>query len=349
MKKRAIRITIITIVAVILLVSLSTTLDFKPIDFSHYIISTKLLLNGESPYEVEEFFFPPWSVFILGPFTLLPFKFAVGIWLILMIGAQFLSGSLALNWLNRTDRDLLQAAALILPAFLPGALFSFVTGQISPLIGLAILIAFWICTKNSSYPLLLSLALVLASIKPHITAFPMLLCVLELVRRKGWDHLAWIAILFTVLVGLGYIILPNWVFSLFEALRGESYKGGPGLVAPGHQGLVELGVPYWLLVPPLIYTIYAWVKDHLSSMVVSLALATGLLLAPYSRSYDQVLLTFPAMIALIKSVDGSRFAATLVLGSAAILPLTTAWMLAPVVCLIGLLFFRHDQTNREIP
>jgi len=331
-------IAIVAIVAIVLMGILVNVLAFRQIDFGHYMTATKLLLHGDDPYKEVEFFFPPWSIVLLGPFTLLPLKPAAGAWLILAIFSQVVSGAMVMQWGGRSAPRLLRIVILVLPPLLPAALFSYVTGQISPLIGFVALIASWISSRTSVHPLVLALAVGAATLKPHIVAIPLLLCLLELVRGRKWNYLAWIGIVFAGFVGVAYAVWPFWIQSLSDAWLGGSYRGGPGLVAPGYRGLLELGVPYWLLIPTLAYTLHAWVKDHLSARVIALGFTTGLLLAPYTRSYDQVILTFPICISLLAIADGRRLPAALILVSALALPLTSAWMLAPVISMLGLLF-----------
>ncbi|MCJ7566620.1 MAG: DUF2029 domain-containing protein [Anaerolineales bacterium] len=328
---------IIAVAAVALLAALAALPALRPIDFVHYTTATKMLLRGEDPYQAVEFFFPPWSVLFLGPFALLPPKIAAGAWLVLASFSQVLSGALTLRWYSRVIHRRMHAVAHVLPALLPSALYSYVTGQITPVIGLAVLLALWVTSHTSVHPIILALLLGIATFKPHIVAIPASICLLELLRGRKWMHLVWLGVTFAALAGVGYAVLPNWASSLSNAWLGGAYRGGPGLVAKGYRGLIELGVPYWLLVPTLAYTLHAWAKDHLSTRVVAFAITAGVLLAPYTRSYDQVLLTFPAVLGLLGITEGKRLAGSLIVTSSLLLPLTPAWMLAPVITFIGLL------------
>jgi hypothetical protein len=182
----------------------------------------------------------------------------------------------------------------------------------------------------------LAVALAVTSVKPHIVILPILICLLELISQRRWAHLAWLGAMALGLVTLGFLMLPEWIPSLAAALRGGAFLGGPGLVAAGYRGLLEFGVPYWILVPLAAYVVLVWARERLTVRVAALALCIGLLITPYTRSYDQTLLAFPACVALL--VEGRHRRLRMVLASVAalVLPWTPAWALGTVVMVLAL-------------
>jgi hypothetical protein len=309
---------------------------FLPIDFGHYLIGSKALLAGENPYPAAEFFFPPWSILLLGPFTLLQTQAAAVAWLLLSAGSQAYSALSSTQWLGRPASTRTATGLVALGVLMPPALFAYVTGQVSPVVGAAALIALGLARHPGSHPVALAVALAVTSVKPHIVILPILICLLELISQRRWAHLAWLGAMALGLVTLGFLMLPEWIPSLAAALRGGAFLGGPGLVAAGYRGLLEFGVPYWILVPLAAYVVLVWARERLTVRVAALALCIGLLITPYTRSYDQTLLAFPACVALL--VEGRHRRLRMVLASVAalVLPWTPAWALGTVVMVLAL-------------
>ncbi|MBN2554506.1 MAG: DUF2029 domain-containing protein [Anaerolineales bacterium] len=334
---------VIALALLALVLTLSAIPAFRPIDFGNYMTAAGLLLHGVNPYSAVEFFAPPWSILLLAPFTLLPPDLAAGAWLILSAFAQVACAALALRWLGIPVSRRKRAALLSLSALLPAAIFTYLTGQVSSFVALALLLALWACARPAFHPAVLGLLLGAAALKPHLAAIPALLCALELLRHRQWTRLAWTGLIFALLAGFSFLLLPGWVPALMDAWLGGAFRGGPELAARGYLGLLELGVPYILLLPALAYTLYACMKEGLTPRVAALALAAGLLLTPYTRVYDQVLLTFPAMLTVCAFKPGKRLAAALILIAAFGLPLTPAWMLAPAACCAGLALLPPTQ------
>jgi hypothetical protein len=309
--------------------------SFLPIDFGHYWSGARSLLAGENPYPAAEFFFPPWSILLLGPLTLLRPQAAAVVWLLLSAGFQAYSALSSTHWLGRSVSTRKATGLIALGVLMPPALFAYVTGQVAPIVGAAALIALGLARHPGSHPVPLAVALAVTSLKPHIVILPILICLLELISRRRWAHLAWLAAIALGLVTLGFLILPDWISSLSAALRGGAFLGGPGLVAPGYRGLLEFGVPYWLLVPLAAYVVLLWTRERLTARVAALALCIGLLITPYTRSYDQALLAYPACVALLAEGRQRRLRIVLALAAALVFPWTPAWALGTVVMVLA--------------
>jgi hypothetical protein len=231
---------------------------------------------------------------------------------------------------------------------MPAALFAYVTGQISPLVAVGMLGALWFARRPHTHPLSVALALTLATLKPHIVALPIVVVLLELAARRRYSHLVSIVGVALVLTLFGVLVLPSWIPSMMDALQRGAYLGGPDLAAPGFRGLRELGVPGWIILPVLAYILYTWSRERLTARVAALALAGGLLVVPYTRVYDQVLLAFPACLVILV-VDGRRLLRMAIAVLAVlVVPWTPAWPLAPVLMIASLVLL-PQQAVAERP
>ena len=181
----------------------------------------------------------------------------------------------------------------------PPALYVYVTGQISGVVGFALIHLARSFSRDPGVPNRLStvLAITILTFKPHIVLLPALLCILQLVR---WRARKTIGAVFLVLFGLVFLastLVPGWATVLMQAIQKSAFRGGPGLVAQDYAGLWELGVPIGLLVLPGTYACVYWWKRGLTPMTLALAIAANLIVAPFSRAYDHVLLVLPILVA----------------------------------------------------
>lgn len=334
-KKTAEIITILVLIAGAIGI-LSAFLHIRLIDFSNYLTATEHLLLGKNPYAVVEFFAPPWIAVFLAPLTFLPMEVASAIWLVVAILSQIGIGALVLLWERGSHSRTMRLSVPFFPALIPAALFSYITGQLSPLVTLSALLAIWIFLRTEIHPVTLGLLISISALKPHIVVIPLALCILELIRQRKLIALTWITLVLSFFVLISFLILPDWIPSLIGAWREGAYLGGPGLVAPGYRGIREFGVPLWVFVPLAVYLVRLWLKERLSPKVISLAFTTSLLLIPYARSYDQVVLAVPFSFIMLERVK-KRIPTILVLLAVFVLPFTILWPLSPVVAAVALL------------
>ena len=322
---------------VVLLVLIARIDTFAPVDLANYATGAGMLLRGQNPYGPVEFFLPPWSVVLLWPLALRPLGYMAGPWMVLSAFALVVQGGIVLRWCAARPGKGLWIAVVGLSALSPAAIFCYVTGQVSPLVALATLVALRLASHGSSAPLAFGVAVGMALLKPNLTLVPITVCLLEIVRMRRFRYTLQAGIVVAAFLAVAFAVQPSWPSDLAAAWMAGAFRGGPGLAAAGHRGLIELGVPPWLLVPALAYVARAWMREHLSLRVVALSLTAGLLVTPYARAYDLVLLTLPALLGLISTSRGHAFRATVLLLSVLVLPLTPLWMLAPVGCLLGLI------------
>jgi hypothetical protein len=346
--KRISTIGIICLTSILFIWLLAISLNIQLIDFENYITASRMLWQRKDPYGAVEFFAPPWFAFLLLPLLHLPTRLSGSLWLFISFLSVIGSVLISASWLGLTHKGQKLFLTALLASLMPGVWFSYITGQASPLVGLGLLVCAWAIASGTA-PLLAGLGFLLATLKPNLVVFPLLLCLFELVRSRNWRTTRWIAGCFLVVTVLASIMLPDWFLSLFNSWRSGDYRGGkPGLIAPGYFGLPELGIAWWVFVPLAVFTVSRWWKDGLRAEVFALALVVNVLLSPYSRSYDQVLLILPFLV--VASSNHPRGYGLLSLAAIAVflVPLTALAVLTPVLLAI-LLLLRMALNQRMHP
>ena len=318
---------------------LSQVLPLALIDFQHYDQAAHLIWRGQSPYGVVEFFAPPWLAILLLPLLPLPIKLASALWVMVCLASIGASAVLSQRWLDAPRRPWARLASLVFMLLTPAALFVYITGQLSGLVVLAALVAGGqlIHPGQPPRPWVLAVALAVTTFKPNIVWLPAVLAGLQVARQRDWRAAAACASVLGLLAAISFVWLPDWPAALLAAWRGGAYRGGVGLVAAGYVGLSELGVPGWIWGPLLAYVIWQWWRDGLSVRVLALAFAVGLLVTPYTRSYDQVMLILPTMACLASAGGFKRWLSIALMTLAWIVPLLALPVLAPVFASMAVL------------
>lgn len=324
-------------------------LPVRLIDFEHYRLAAQMLWHGQSPYGTVEFFAPPWIALLLAPLLLLPLNVAAAVWFLGSVLAVCLTVLAAETWLvilpGSPRAGLLVVLALALS---PTALFVYITGQISAFVALTVIVLLWQAGQRRSHPAVVALALLIAAAKPNVAALPVLLGLLELIRYRGWKSLRWPLAIVIVAAAISFAFDRQWPAHLLTAWLAGDYRGGqPGLVSPGYVGLSELGVPVWLFVPYALYAVCAWWRRGLGTETAALAFSVGLLLTPYTRSYDLVLLVLPLLVLLRSAWCERRPGIALLALAAWLLPLSAFSVLTPVLATLGLLALPFHSPRRE--
>jgi len=318
--------------------------DWQSIDLRNYLTASGMILRGENPYGRVEYFAPPWMAVLLAPLLALPRNVAGLSWA--LIGAAAVGGNaaLAIRWIGSPGSLRMRALLVAAVTLTPAALFTYVTGQVSALVALAVV---WTADQLRRGRLghgRALLCILFVTLKPHVVALPTAICVPELVRRRAWRTLAWLALGLAAVTLAALAVLPGWPLELLAAWQRGDFRGGrPGLVSPGYLGLAELGLGPWLFVPLALYALYGWWKHGVTSASISLALAAGLLLTPYSRGYDYVVLILPVLLLILEPAERRRALSFVAGAFGALLPLTDLSQLTPVVVVLGLLSRAESQ------
>ena len=332
----------LVVVAILLAALFSDRAGFRPIDWQNYMLAAARLRAGGSPYQGVEFFAPPWIALLLIPFSLLPIEVSSGIWLLISVAAAFWATRLWTGFASfpATARSRVLLSALT--AASPLALYVYVTGQITALAELALVALAVVATSSGRRQILIVtvFASLLVTAKPHIVGLPLGLILLEEVRSRRWKVPTVFAATIGVAAVVSWLLRPEWPGEWLLGLQTGEFLGGPGLAARGYFGLREAGVPGILLWLPAGYALLYWMRKGPTPSALALAIAGGLMVLPYLRIYDHLILWTAAIAASgLLHAKGPRVFAAIPLAAMLLLPLTDLAMLLPVV-IVGMLLTR---------
>lgn len=316
-------------------------MNYKPVDWQHYIEAASRIAHRISPYNDLEFFYPPWFAIILTPLLILPHDVAAILWLLVGFISLFCSifqwGTIIKFPTNTRNKFLLSIAMILSPP----AFYIFITGQASAVVILGLVYLFSLSHPSNKFSrfLLVFLCILGITTKPHLVALPFILYLLENIRLQQWHLLFMIFISLISLCIVSTIIYPPWWLEWFKAILGGDFRGGIGLVAKGYYGLREAGIPSFILALPALYTMIYWLLNKDFVHVFSLAIVSNLILIPYSRTYDLVVL-YPVCLYVLQLAINTpwKFIIQVILiVSICIIPLSQFALLIPVLVMICLL------------
>jgi hypothetical protein len=253
-------------------------------------------LAGQNPYtgyyEITDqgtppaFYSPPWFLAVLFPFGLLPFEIARAEWMIFLIVITF-SGISLMGWWG------LRGPAVLLLALLPWSLIGILYGQPTALVFLGAILAIVQTSEGEATPKsawFILLGLILVGIKPQLGLFIALPLGLWLFWRRDRR------LIIITGGGIGFLILvwlltPSWRLIITNAQT---------LPAPLWQSTLERELllwqlPQWIAIGVRMVVIvvmlgWAWWAKDLTPAWWSAMLAAVLIITPYTRAYDGVLL-----------------------------------------------------------
>jgi hypothetical protein len=252
-------------------------------------------LAGENPYmayyeETDQgappnFFSPPWLLLILLPFGLFPMAVARSFWLLFLIGVTLYTIGLLRPWGLHGLKPLLLVA-------LPWSLIGLLFGQVAVLVLLGAVLAIVEARKpdrTHAGALKLLLGLLLMGIKPQLG----LILALPLLIQMAWQRDRRLPLV----VGLGAVIL---MITLLLIPSFWAHAAQVGQIAPHWTSTLERELALWQwpawpahLVRLLVVggmLLWAWRDRSLSPGWWSAWLAAVLIITPYTRAYDGVLL-----------------------------------------------------------
>jgi hypothetical protein len=259
------------------------------------------------PYDDPDLLWnPPWTLAILIPLGLLPFRLATFVWLLLQLGLLLVSGFFL--WRCVAPESSRYWVGLLLAAgFVPGW-FALNMGQISPWLLAGAVGFLWAAREGRD--LAAGATLALLTIKPHLTYLFFLAVLWWIWRNRRWRiPIGWLA----ALAGASGIVLlvDRDIFGRYLAAAANPplHWATPTLGAwlrllfgvewhwlqflPSLLGVVGLGVWLWRRRGP-------WRWEGLAGPLLLASVAT----AAYGWSYDQVVL-LPAVAAMVSWVRQS--------------------------------------------
>lgn len=255
------------------------------------------VLAGQNPYtadyEVTDqgappvFFNPAWFLLFLLPFGLLPFEIARSEWMIFLIVVTCAGLSL-MGWWRLKGPWLLALVAL------PWSLIGILYGQPAALVFLgAILAISQTAQASATYQsgLVILFGLILMGIKPQLGLFVAIPLGLWLLWRRD-KRLPVIGVGGLVFLGLVWLLAPPW--PIFQAIETQEHLA-PLWKSTLERELLLWQLPAWpaglvrlLVIAVMIF--WAWREKDLTPAWWSAMLAAVLIITPYTRAYDGVLL-----------------------------------------------------------
>ncbi|VAW31410.1 hypothetical protein MNBD_CHLOROFLEXI01-2054 [hydrothermal vent metagenome] len=290
--------------------------------------AARYTLAGENPYTAvyietdqgapPDFFSPAWLLPILLPFSLLPQEIARTVWVLFLVGV---TGAALLQMQAWGFKGLRPLLLIIFPWSLVGLLF----GQVTPLVLLGSIWALNLVflghrvtqrshrepqrekekksikfakslIKNSQqsrwgHLFKLLLAFLLIGIKPQLGIFIAAPLLLEMAWRRD-RRLIGLALFGGLLLGLTLLITPPWLISKAAEVQ--------KITAPLWKSTLERELtlwrwPLWLAQPVRLLVVlamarWAWLQRGTSPAWWAGWLTAVLILTPYTRAYDGVLL-----------------------------------------------------------
>jgi hypothetical protein len=313
------------------------------IDYTHYLEAARRLATQNSPYKNLEYFSPPWFAIALIPLAYIPTNVSMLFWLILCLSSVFVAVNL---WQDRwvyPKSALTKYVIAALFCIAPPSLYVYITGQASAIVLLCLTGLLLSLGSPWFTYLLMTIGI---TIKPHLVILPLFIHLLESIRKNSAKVVVHIGFSLLLLAVISTWFYPRWLTEWIQALMTGDYRGGPGLVSSGYLGYREIGIPIWLLVLPVFYTILIWYKEGQTPYMLCLSMVSNLLIIPYHRAYDYVFL-YPASIYILSKSVGSTpvlVAKILFLFSVLILPLSSLRMLSPIFTLIALLILHISES-----
>lgn len=286
-------------------------------DFLAYWSAARLLAYGDDPYDqvameamvhavrpeesawrARSVWNPPWLLLVLAPLGVLPFHFAVRIWLMI----NFALVALSIFWLWQLFGE---GPSQLPLAWLAGLLFgatlsALSTGQIVVLVLLAVTL--FLRFLDAGHDRWAGAALFFAAVKPHLVYYVGFLAVIWLARQRRWGILTGGLTALFASLALSWLIVPNWSSS-YSSLVGPM----PFLVCSTAtlDGVAQAvwGVRWFrlagLALIPAAPLFLRLIDRSGWPVALSLALTASLPLAPFGFDFDQVLL-LPAILLLLK-------------------------------------------------
>jgi len=252
---------------------------------------------------------PPWLILIMIPIGILPYYLAIPVWIfcnILLIGM-----SLLITWKlcmgNQKSRGIL---LVYLAGFLFVETLSYLAiGQITSVVLLGIVLSLWFF--NHDMDALAGIALLLTTIKPHITYFFIILVFIWVIQNRRWKVI--IAFLTAALISMliFWIVIPGWLNNYILLINNLPYSQlytstlGSFISEKFNISIFKYSAVLLIfLVKPLLHL----VKKEGWLTATNLALLISVPLSPYGFNFDHIVIlpAFVQLIAWASSAELSR-------------------------------------------
>ena len=257
----------------------------------------RYLLAGENPYTgayqetgqgaPPAFFSPAWLLLILLPVGLFPPAIARALWMLFLIGITF-AGIAQLRWWG------LKGVWPLVLAVLPWSLIGILFGQVTAIVFFGAMIALTEAAKpirNHRSAFIILLGLILMNTKPQLGIFIALPLALWLLWQRD-RRLLTIAAGGTIVFGAVLMVTPLW---LIQSAIETQKMTVPLWMSTVERELHLWGLPAWIawfvrVAVIAVMGLWAWRTRTLTPAWWSAWLAAVLIITPYTRAYDGVLL-----------------------------------------------------------
>jgi len=309
-------------------------------DFFTFWLAGHLVSQGGSPYDTTQwvngyhlfdigfipnpaFLYPYPLALLLVPLGLLPFHGAYVLW-VALIQLMILASLVVLLFLEEDPRarlffiPLLAGTVLFRPTIL-----TLTQGQVSGLflLGLAWIAFLWQKGKWFWGGLLLGLL----ALKPNLGVLVIGLLLIWLLRQKRWKAIYGILVSGTFILIAGLVASPEWIsqyWHIGNAKLSNTFGGSPtvwglGALISHNQPTGTLlfgGLAALFILIGFLWTVFRSQAGLRPVSVLALVVTVTLLIAPYTWTYDQLLLILPiTTLTLAMHQMGFRFPLTAVL------------------------------------
>lgn len=262
------------------------------VDFNLCLLrAARNVLAGVDPYAADiGFFSPPWVLYPVLFLAPLPDLMPTLLWLLMILGATLASLHFASRILTTPTKrkQLLLLSMLVLTPYSLQTLFS---GQFTPFVMLGMVSVFAWENPFVSFLLL--------SLKPQLGALPALILIGRLIRGKSGGRLLGSVALVGAIIGASFLIVPG-SFPHFSAgvLAGRSLHHHPEWITTLPNALAQIGLDKAYIWPLYVIVAIALVGLLVVRRDLPMVVLCSLLVAPYAREYDYVLLSIPALYLL---------------------------------------------------
>ena len=280
-------------------------------DFSQYFYGLKTITQGLNPYVVHQNTFtptvyPPFVLFLLSPFGLLPFIWAEKIWIALSIIFLFSAVYLIFRIYNQKLFSSVGFLVLGLVCLSFPVKFTLGMGQINNLILFLFVISIYLLGKKKNYLTSFFLALSLA-----IKFFPLFFPVYFIFKRK-WKILFFTAITFGLFYLAAFLLDPKINFYFYNHILPTFLAGWKtdyynqslsGFIGRSiSEDYIRSSIRYFFSVVFITVSFFAIFKslkiNKLQNMHLGLLISLNLIVSNFSWQHHFVLMVFPFLVTL---------------------------------------------------
>lgn len=266
------------------------------VDFNLVLLpAARNVLAGIDPYSADPgLFSPPWVLYPIYLLAPLPDAIATLLWLLIMVGA-LLASLYCTATIFHIPTGGKRSLLLLILVLTPYSLQTLFAGQLTPFVMLGVVTVFAWDNPFVSLPLL--------SLKPQLGVLPAVILMGRLIKGGEWQRLLGSMALVGALIGASFLIVPN-SFSKFSAeiLTGRFLGHNPHWITTLPRALSELGLDEAHIWPIYLTMAVALVGLLVVRRDLPMVVLCSLLVAPYAREYDYVLLTIPALYLLQRGI-----------------------------------------------